>query len=219
MTRQDQQQKVTALRSLHLIRPSGPPSPQGEGFHLVPTQAADKRATLGAQGNSPPGLGTDEGRGELGTAQPNHPGASATTQVSFRARRSQTGQSRDFPGATRRRLFAYFFWKKYDPFLVGTSRRVPQVGGPPQPPCRHPAPLCEGAPRGKHKTRFPSIRRETSFSFTTCFSLFRQSQSNHGSPAPFRRPARRYRRNGQIPDADRSRSQPRWCRTRGPESA
>ena len=100
-------------------------SPQGEVLFHVPTQAAATRATLGAQGNSPPGLGTDEGRGELGIAQPNHPGASATTRVPFRARRSQTGQSWEFPGATRRRLFAYFFWKKYDPFLVGTSRGIP----------------------------------------------------------------------------------------------
>ena len=100
---------------------------------LVSTQAADKRATLGAQGNSPPGLGTDEGRGELGTSQLNHPKASATTQVPFRARRSQTGQSWEVPGATRRQLFAYFFWKKYDPFLVGTS-----FGGPPQSPRRQP---------------------------------------------------------------------------------
>ena len=104
-------------------------SPQGEGFFHGPTQAADKRATLGAQGNSPPGLGTDEGRGELGFAQPKISRASATTQVPFRARRSQTGQSREFPGATRRRLFAYFFWKKYDPFLVGTSMEGYPSGG------------------------------------------------------------------------------------------
>ena len=122
---------VTPLRRLHLIRPFGPPSPQGEGFFLVPTNAAATRATLGAQGNSPPGLGTEEGRGEPGIAQPKISRDSAITQVPFRARRSQTGQPWEFPRATRRQLFAYFFWKKYDPFLVGTSRRVPQVGGTP----------------------------------------------------------------------------------------
>ena len=154
---------VTPLRRLHLIQPSGPPSPQGEGFFLVPTQAAATRATLGAQGNSPPGLGTDEGRGELGTAQPKISGASATTQLPFRARRSQTGQPWEFPGATRRLLFAYFFWKKYDPFLVGTS-----MGDPPQSACRQPAARAKKEPHASaciKTVRFRAQKRGTIHSY------------------------------------------------------
>ena len=146
---------ITPLRRLHLIRPSGLPSPQGEGYSLVPTQAADTRATLGAQGNSPPGLGTDEGRGELGIAQLNLSGASALTQVSFRARRSQTGQSWEFPGATRRQLFAYFVWKKYDPFLVGTSME----GSPLSLPDGSQPPSAKGSQeRGRHELGTPRTR-------------------------------------------------------------
>ena len=112
---------------------------------------------MGAQGNSPPGLGTDQ-RARLSRTQRNaiSPEPVPALKKPFAPSRSHTGQSREFPGATGRRLFAYFFQKKYDPSLVGTSKRN-REGGYPSPASRE-LPSAEGSQGRKGVQSLPSAK-------------------------------------------------------------
>jgi len=96
-------------------------------------------------GTRPEGAKRAEGRGPL-----SRKAGKRSLSTGEPRKSSQAADKR----ATRRRLFAYFFWKKHDPFLVGTSRRRLPLSLP----FGQPAPLCEGEPRrssGTSRRRLP----------------------------------------------------------------
>ena len=98
------------------------------------TSRGAQGATLGAQGNSPPGLGTDQ-RARVSWIPLNPIPATPVPALKnpFAPSRFHTGQSREFPGATGRQLFATFSRKSRTPSLVGTRWKGPVEGATPHP--------------------------------------------------------------------------------------